>query len=140
MPYELITIPIITVILAQTVKLITDDTKGNLNIINVFGKYGGMPSTHTAYVTSLGVLLFLKDGLESTALAIWFLFSVIVIRNALGLRQEVSRHSIAIESVAKKTNTPTPKLTHRIGHKPIEVIAGFLFGLVVTLAIKMLFI
>lgn len=135
--YELIIIPLITVILAQTVKLVTDDTKGNLNIIiNVFGKYGGMPSTHTAYVTSLGVLLILKDGIESTAFAIWFLFSVIVIRNALGLRQEVSRHSVAIESVAKKTNTPTPKLTHRIGHKPIEVVAGFLFGLIVTLVIK----
>ncbi len=135
MIYELIVIPIIVVILSQTIKLITNKNV-KLSAINVIGKYGGMPSSHTAYVSSLGLLIFMKDGLESTTFAIWLLFSVIVIRNALGLRQEVSRHSTAIESIANTTKTTIPTLTHRMGHKPIEVIVGSLFGLIITIIIK----
>ncbi len=138
MNYELITIPTITVLLAQIIKLATDKTKGNLDIINILNKYGGMPSSHTSFVTSLGTLIALKEGFNSVAFAIWFVFSVIVIKNALGLRQEVSRHSVAIEKIAREKKVPIPQLTHRLGHKPIEVIAGFFFGLTITLIIKFL--
>lgn len=137
MTHELIIIPTIVVILSQAIKLITNKD-AELSAVNIIGKYGGMPSSHTAYVSSLGLLIFLKDGLESTGFAIWLLFSIIVIRNALGLRQEVSRHSTAIESIASKTKSTIPALTHRMGHRPIEVMVGALFGLIVTFAIKTL--
>jgi uncharacterized protein len=137
---ELITIPIVTIFLAQMLKLATDDYKGNFNIINIFGRYGGMPSTHATYLASLGTLLAWGYNFNSAAFALWFMLTVIVLRDAMGLRQEVSRHTLAIEEIAKKTNFTIPKLTRRVGHKPIEVIAGTLFGISITIIIKFILI
>ncbi|MEA2065330.1 MAG: divergent PAP2 family protein [Patescibacteria group bacterium] len=133
---ELIIIPIIVVVLAQISKLATDGIKGNLNLINILGKYGGMPSGHTSFVSSIGTLIFLKEGIESTFFAIWIIFMIIVIRDALGARQEISRHSKVIKNIAKKIDITIPILNIRVGHKPKEVIAGMLFGIVATLIIK----
>ena len=137
---ELIIVPIITIFLAQMLKLATDDYKGNFNIINIFGRYGGMPSTHATYLASLGTLLVWVYSFNSAIFALWFMLTVIVLRDAMGLRQEVSRHTLAIEEIAKKTNSTTPKLTRRVGHKPIEVIAGLAFGISITIIIKVLII
>lgn len=136
MLYELIIIPIIVVILAQILKLATDGIKGNLNIVNILGRYGGMPSGHTSFVSSIGTLIFLKEGAESTYFAIWMIFMIIVVRDALGVRQEISRHSKVIKKIAKKIDFDILVLNTRIGHKPKEVAAGMLFGLIVTLIIK----
>lgn len=136
MTLELIIIPVIIILLAQALKLATDEKKGNFDLINIFGRYGGMPSTHTAFIASIGTLLAIKVGLDSPIFALWFVLAVVVIRDAMGLRQEVSRHSLAIDNIAKKTGTEVPKLNFRVGHKPLEVIAGFLFGLSLTLIIE----
>ncbi len=137
---ELIIIPIVTIFLGQMLKLSTDDHRGNFNIINIFGRYGGMPSTHATYLASLGTLLAWGYQFNSAIFALWFMLAVIVLRDAMGLRQEVSRHTLAIEEIAKKTNSTTPKLTRRVGHRPIEVIAGILFGVSVTVIIKFILI
>ena len=136
MHYESIIIPIVVVVLAQILKLATDGIKHNLNLINIFGKYGGMPSGHTAFVSSIGTLIFLKEGVDSTYFAIWMIFMIVVIRDALGARQEISRHSKAIKKIAEKIDIIIPRLNIRVGHKPKEVVGGILFGTIVTLIIK----
>ncbi|MEA2088452.1 MAG: divergent PAP2 family protein [Patescibacteria group bacterium] len=138
MPYELIIIPFVTVILAQILKLATDGIKNNFNIINIFGKYGGMPSGHISFIASLGALIVIKHGVDSSFFAIWIIFATIVMRDALGARREIGIHSSAIKKISEKTNTNIPKLITRMGHTPIEVIAGFLFGTGITLIIKLL--
>lgn len=136
MPYELIIIPIIVVVLAQILKLATDGIKGNLNLINVLGKYGGMPSGHMSFVSSIGTLIFLKEGGESTYFAIWMIFMILVARDAVGVRQEISRQAKVIKNIAGKINITIPILNTRVGHKPKEVIGGILFGTIITLIIK----
>ena len=138
MPYELIIIPFITVVLAQILKLATDGIKNDFNIINIFGKYGGMPSGHISFITSLGILIIMKHGVDSSFFAIWIIFAMIVTKDALGSRREIGLHSSVINKISKKININIPKLTTRIGHRPIEVMAGFLFGAVITLIIKLL--
>ncbi|MBT4277517.1 divergent PAP2 family protein [Candidatus Falkowbacteria bacterium] len=135
---ELVIIPIVIIFLSQALKLLTDGIKGNFDLTNIYNTYGGMPSTHTAFITSLGILIAIKDGLDSTSFAIWFILAVVVIRDALGLRQEVSRHSQAIKKIVKGKDISIPPLNTRVGHKPKEVIAGFLFGITATLIIKFL--
>ncbi|MCD4705556.1 divergent PAP2 family protein [bacterium] len=138
MSYELIIIPFITVILAQILKLATDGIKNDFNIINILGKYGGMPSGHISFITSLGILIIMKHGINSSFFAIWIIFATIVTRDALVVRWEVGLHSSVINKISKKININIPKLTTRMGHKPIEVMAGFLFGTIITLIIKLL--
>ena len=138
MPYELIIIPFITVIIAQILKLATDEIKGNFNITNIFGKYGGMPSGHISFIASLGTLIIMKHGVDSSFFAIWIIFATIVARDALGVRREVGLHSSVIKKISKKINIDIPKLTTRTGHKPIEIIAGFFFGAGITFIIKLL--
>lgn len=138
MNIELLIIPVVTMILAQILKLATDDKKDNLSVLNIFGHYGGMPSTHAAYLASIGTLIALYDNIDSTIFALWVVVTAIIIRDALGLRREVSRHSIAIIELAKKLNSPLPNLNIRVGHKPIEIIAGLLFGFSITIIIKLL--
>ncbi len=130
--FKMLIIPIIVMGLTQFIKIITKQNKGRKTIESLTA-YGGMPSSHTAYITSLGLLIALNEGVNSPVFALWFMISVIVIKNALGLRQEVSRHSIALEKINQKIKTSIPSLTHRLGHKPSEVLVGFIFGIIITL-------
>jgi acid phosphatase family membrane protein YuiD len=89
-------------------------------------RLGGMPSTHCAGVTALFFAVYFESGI-SLLLLVCGVFAWIVIRDAYGVRWEVTRHSVALNKLLKT------KEFDRTGHKRIEVAAGVLLGLVVTL-------
>ncbi len=92
-------------------------------------KMGGIPSMHSASVTALSVSIYLEQGFSLLLLAC-VVFGWVVIRDACGVRWEISKHSKALNKL-----TNSSKYAHTIGHKKMEVIAGVLLGLVVTLIV-----
>jgi acid phosphatase family membrane protein YuiD len=89
---------------------------------------GGMPSTHTSSVVALILAVWFETGF-SLLLLITAVFGIIVIRDAYGLRWEVTRHSHALNELLKQ------KTFIRVGHKSLEVVAGIVLGVAVTLAV-----
>lgn len=133
---ELILIPIVVALTTQIVKLTIDGIPNNLNWQHLISDYGGMPSSHTAYVVSLATVIGLSQGFNSAAFAISFVLMLIVIRDAIGFRREIGRNAVFTNMLAKiiyKDASSSIKkklefLNERVGHSLLEVIVGFIFG------------
>jgi len=97
---------------------------------------GGMPSSHTALVTTLTIGIALYAGVGSSLFAVTLLFSLYFMFEAAGLRQEVGNQARVLNDLVdelRQTHHVDPKsLKELVGHTWGEVAGGFLFGLVVS--------
>jgi acid phosphatase family membrane protein YuiD len=129
----------LAILLAQFVKVpILFFTKGVWNI-RLGLSTGGMPSSHSAAVTSLSTAIAIEEGLASTAFAIAVVFSAITMFDAQGIRRHAGIHASLINRLmTAKDRVETDGYVHKtlkelLGHRPIEVLAGAVFGIVVSL-------
>ena len=91
---------------AQVCKVIVGVFKDkNYHIIALFVSTGGMPSAHTASVTALAVGCALSQGLNSAAFAVAAVLTVVVMRDATGVRQEVGKQAKFLNDMKKKMDT-----------------------------------
>ncbi len=120
--------------IAQILKLIIYAiVNKKFDILRLFGD-GGMPSGHSATVTSLAVLTSLTFGTGSFEFAISALLAIIVCHDAMGVRLETGKQAILINEIIKsfdvlaKDELPEVKLKEFVGHTPIQVLAGIIIG------------
>ena len=88
---------------------------------------GGMPSTHSAFVTSLLIIVWHKLGPHSVEFAIAFVFACLMWYDAMSSRRAIGEQAAILNKMQKLR-----KLTERLGHSSAEVVAGIAFGAVVT--------
>lgn len=133
----LIIVPLIAGATTQVVKFIIQWLKGELRW-SALREYGGMPSAHTAFVVSLDTVIWRQEGLTSPALAVAIIFSILIIRDAIGLRQYLSQHGRVLNMLIRdlpddmEAKYPT-KLVERMGHTPLQAFVGGCIGLLVGL-------
>ena len=96
---------------------------------------GGMPSGHSATVTSVAAMSGRVFGLGSFEFAIAAILAIIVCHDAMGVRRETGKQAVIIiemiellEAVTKK-DLPEAKLKEFVGHTPLQVIAGSVIGI-----------
>ena len=95
---------------------------------------GGMPSGHSATVTSLAVISALSYGFDSHQFAVTALLAIIVCHDAMGVRLETGKQAMILNELVKafeelnSEDLPEVKLKEFVGHTPIQVIAGILLG------------
>ena len=96
---------------------------------------GGMPSGHSATVTSLAVFCGLNFGFGSYQFAIAAILAIIVCHDAMGVRLETGKQAVAINEILEAFELLAPdkiseaNLKEFVGHTPIQVIAGILLGI-----------
>ena len=129
MSYQLFLIPILASILAQITKLSTDKIKGNSTWRGIISSYGGMPSSHSAFVSALTAEMALFNGLKSPSFAIALILAILVIRDAVGLRCYIAKQNKTLNKISQKLNLKGETLTERLGHTPLEVFIGCLLGI-----------
>lgn len=88
-------------------------------------EFGGMPSAHVAGVSAMAASLYVLEGL-SVLFFVALIFSLIVIRDAMGVRKAVSLNSRTINKILKKK-----ELKETTGHTFYEVLGGVILGLIV---------
>jgi len=140
--YQLIIIPIVVGAITQIIKLIIDGIPNNLNWQHIYNDYGGMPSSHTAFVVSLVTAVGFREGLESAAFAIALIFTLVIMRDAVGFRRQLGKNSAVTNLLAKevfKKKNNVPHLQEKIGHTLPEVIAGALLGFSLTSILYLVF-
>jgi acid phosphatase family membrane protein YuiD len=102
---------------------------------------GGMPSSHTAFVTGLCTAIGLTEGWRSPMFAVACCFALIIIYDATNLRRSAGYHAQLLNEVIpqllhgriiKQTFTYRT-LRELLGHNPKEVLVGILLGVVVAL-------
>ena len=103
-------------------------------IERLFGD-GGMPSGHSATVSSLAVICGLVCGMGSVEFAISAILAIIVCHDATGVRRETGKQAVLLNELIKafevlgEDKLPEVKLKEFVGHTPIQVIAGILIGI-----------
>jgi len=103
---------------------------------------GGMPSSHTATVTTLSFLVAGTEGISSPLFSVCFIFSLYIVFEATGLRQEVGKQAIVlnelVDEVISQHHLDRNRLRELVGHTWAEVGGGFLCGLAVYLLARRL--
>ena len=92
---------------------------------------GGMPSTHSALVSSLTTIIWLNQGLSPLFFVV-FTFSLIVLRDAMGVRRSVGEEGKIIEKIVKYENIKISKFHYSLGHSPVQVVVGLIRGFIST--------
>lgn len=109
----------------------------------MFWRTGGMPSSHSALVTSLCVTIAFRHGLHSDLFIFTLCFFLVVIRDAFGVRrssgiQAKKLNQIGNELKEKDIVENYKPLKEVDGHTPMEVLCGCLFGFLVGLSFSLL--
>ena len=118
----------------QLFKLIYDlVTTKKFNFKRILGA-GGMPSSHSAVVTSLATLIGKCEGFDSPMFALALIFACIVMYDAAGVRRAAGKQAQLLNKII---NTPglsgiqvQEKLVEVLGHTPTQVFAGALIGII----------
>lgn len=119
--------------LAQFIKVFTGKEKA-VDFSRIFMS-GGMPSSHSSFVTSLSTLVGIYEGFDSTEFAISAVFALIIMYDASGVRRAVGKQAAIlnkiVEDLQNKKHIEHETLKELIGHTPKEVIFGAILGIVV---------
>lgn len=118
---------------------------------------GGMPSSHSAGVTALITAILIEHGWNSPFTAISMTFGILVMFDSMGVRRQSGEHGVIInelirdiqllakpltgknKDIKEEIENNTMQTTHFLGHKPIEVLFGFVYGIILSLLIYFIF-
>jgi uncharacterized protein len=110
---------------------------------DLFFQTGGMPSSHSAGVSTLTTYIALQRGLPTFDFALSLVYGLIVMYDAQGIRRQTGELTLKVnsmhdliekvdkeESVEFEQEAPK-KLKEMLGHQPEEVIGGAILGAIV---------
>jgi hypothetical protein len=95
---------------------------------------GGMPSSHSAAMVALSTSVLLTEGVSNLFIAC-LVVTVIVIRDALGVRRTAGEEGTLLVTVIRKLRIKAPPLHYALGHTPEQVAMGVLIGFVCGLIV-----
>ncbi len=109
-----------------------------LDWMRFFGS-GGMPSSHSAFVVALTIMVGAAEGFSTAAFAISVVLAAIVMYDASGVRRETGLQAQVINEILRKVFVDgqpisEAELKELVGHTKVEVIGGFLVGVLTALA------
>ncbi len=99
---------------------------------------GGMPSSHSATVTSLATATCYIYGANSFEFAIALIFAIVVMYDAMGVRRETGIQAKVLNEILDafadmgSDMSPQDKLKEFVGHTPLQVLAGAILGILIA--------
>ena len=135
-------------VIAQVLKAIINlIVSKKFSFERLFGD-GGMPSGHSATVTSLAVMIGLSEcGFASAEFALAAIFAIVVMHDATGVRQEAGKHAVSIIQISEALNEyfmehdekiKIDKLKVLVGHTTLQVVCGSLLGAAVAIVYNLI--
>jgi len=126
--------PVIAWLIAGVLKFCVNSIKSNSSAFEKIG-YGGMPSNHSAIVSSMASMIFLQEGITHPAFGVAITLLFIVIIDANALRNQIGKQAKVINSLNTEKDT---KLRESMGHSKLEILAGLILGFVISWLISIL--
>jgi acid phosphatase family membrane protein YuiD len=93
---------------------------------------GGMPSSHSALVCSLSAAIYLQEGL-TPAFFVSLILAIIIMSDAIKVRKNLGEQGDSLNKLLVKFKQHPIRVVH--GHSTIQVLAGALWGLIVSVVI-----
>ena len=124
--------------IAQVLKVISTLIQNKKLDFRRFVGAGGMPSSHSSFVTSLAVAVGLTVGFESIEFAICTVFALVVMYDAAGVRRAAGQQARIlnrlVEDWEKSDFSSSDKhLKELLGHTPKEVFVGAILGATIAI-------
>ena len=134
MDYSYLLCPFIAWLTAGGLKFVINSLVAKKPAFSLIG-YGGLPSNHSAIVSSMAALIAFKEGLDHPAFGVAVTLAFIVMLDAASLRKQVGKQAAALNRVSKAVNL-SGVLRERVGHTLVEIVAGIVVGVAVALVIS----
>ena len=102
---------------------------------------GGMPSSHSATVCALSTATAMQYGAASFEFAMAAIFALVVMYDAIGVRQESGKQAKVINDMVElfahmgKDVDIEKQLKEFIGHTPLQVLCGAILGIITAFVI-----
>jgi len=126
-------------ILAQTTKVLLGVFKEKRFNFRWFIGTGGMPSSHAAGASALATSVGLEYGFNSPLFAVAAAFAMVTMFDAQGVRRATGYQATILnkmmDDIYWKGQIEEQRLKELVGHTPIEVVAGFTFGVICAMAL-----
>ncbi len=144
---DTIWIPVLAWLIAQVFKTIINAAINKKVSFSRLVGDGGMPSGHSATVSSLAVMCGFNAGFGSVEFALAVMFAIIVMHDALGVRRETGKQAQSIINITKMLNEiiaeqdkeiKNEKLKVLVGHTPLQVVLGSILGILVALIYQLI--
>lgn len=104
-----------------------------LDISRLVGS-GGMPSSHSAFVSAMATAVGVTEGFDSAEFAMAFVVAFIVMYDASGVRKAAGEQAKVINDIQEMIFENAPVyLKELLGHTRLEVIIGSIVGVAVSL-------
>ena len=99
---------------------------------------GGMPSSHTAFVIALTIMIGAVEGFDTSLFAAAVVLSAIVMYDASGVRRETGVQGQVLNEIVRKVFVDGQPITdvelkELVGHTKVEVAGGFIVGVLTAL-------
>jgi uncharacterized protein len=105
----------------------------------LFFSTGGMPSSHSALMSSTTLAIGLSSGFGTPVFALAVAISMIVIYDAAGVRRQAGFHAQKINVLISELFQGQPfseeRLKEVLGHTPRQVWIGTILGIIVAFSI-----
>lgn len=135
--YKYLIVPFAVWFFIQLFKVIWDlVVTHKFNFKRILGA-GGMPSSHSAVVTSLATMIGKVQGINSEIFALSVIFACVVMYDAAGVRRAAGKQAKLLNKLVETPGLSNlqvqEKLVEVLGHTPTQVFVGATIGIVVGL-------
>ena len=137
---EILTVSLLAWFVAQVLKTIINFILlGKFQLERMWGD-GGMPSAHSATVCAMVIATARSEGINSAIFAVAAVVAIITMHDAMGVRRETGEQAKVLNQMLEQWIEVTEKnnpflqnmhLKEMDGHTPLQVLAGFVVGVVV---------
>jgi acid phosphatase family membrane protein YuiD len=126
-------------ILAQAIKIPVDLFQSRHWNWALFFAAGGMPSSHSALVTSTAMAVGLHYGFDNPLFGVATALAMIVVYDATGIRRQAGMQAqkinILVEELLQGHPISQEHLREVLGHTPLEALGGVLLGLAIAMGL-----
>jgi uncharacterized protein len=136
--YEVITAGLLAGFSAQFIKFMNALLLRNSVNFHLLVQTGGMPSSHSASMTGLAFSVGLVSGFDSVVFAVALGVALIVMYDAAGVRRAAGKMAGVLNKVVEeiyvdgRPDHVPERMRELLGHTPFEVLAGFVWGVVIA--------
>lgn len=131
--------------IAQFIKGVSESIVNRKLMLDRFFGSGGMPSSHSAMVTALVMMVFIRNGFQSDIFAAVVILAFITVYDAANVRYEVGEQAKIINQIIDNWNSDDEEIRNTrfkelMGHTKFEVFAGCILGSTVSVLYWLIFI
>ena len=125
---------LISCLAAQVLKIVFNFFSAGEIRYGIIFETGGMPSSHSALITSITSGLGLDLGFDNSIFALAVGISLIVMYDASGVRRSAGLNAKEINKLSKSLDEKsTLNLKETLGHSKLEVMVGSILGPLISL-------